>query len=234
MNRVLAVAVVAAVSGFVSAAIAADARPAPLPGQSSSFVAQPCPSGLQRLLPGQYHLCMATNAFWQGQQAQAMDELHEAAGWGSKRAQLALGVAYFNGDRVAADRALGLAWLTVAAERHTPGFDALVASARQHASPAEREQADHLVVGLRATYADDVALAKARLRFTRESAPWRNNGAFNNANLYLAGVSNIYNDYEISDISPSLGAMSFGHTELFPLMREDQMPRWVAPATGML
>jgi len=127
-----------------------------------------CDPLLARALPGEFDFCLARNRWNQGQHAQAVEFLELAAGWGNKGAQAALGVAYFNGDGVARDRPLGLAWLGLAAERQAPTASGLFASARGKVDAAEFARADMLYQQMRGKYADDVAAARADRRYRRE------------------------------------------------------------------
>jgi len=159
-----------------SGAFAAD-RPQALPGEEGARAAapMPCPQGLERYLPGDYYFCRAAQHFWSGYQEMAISALKEAGRWGSKPAQYALGVMYFNGDRVPANRPLGLAWLALSAERHTPVYEATFVSAYGKTGAAERAQANAYWNSMKPTYADEVAAARAKLRFDREFAKIKGN-----------------------------------------------------------
>jgi TPR repeat protein len=157
---------------FAGQAAVAEDRPMPLPGKDGAVAASPlpCPGGLERYLPGDYYFCRAAQHFWSGYQGLAIEALKEAARWGSKPAQYALGVMYFNGDRVPPNRPLGLAWLALSAERHTPVYESTFVSAYGKLSAAERARANAYWNDMKPTYADAVAAARAKLRFEREFA----------------------------------------------------------------
>ena len=128
--------------------------------------ADTCVPALEKLLPGEYHYCVAVHDWQRGANQSGFSEAKYAAGWGEKRAQFALGVDYFNGRRgVAADKVQGLAWLTLAAERKDPYYVSILASARAQSTPEERQQADALVARMLPDYGDANVAAYAERRF---------------------------------------------------------------------
>jgi len=135
--------------------------------ESPSDSVMHCSEFMYRILPGDFNFCVARKLWMNGKTAQAEEYLKLAAGWGSKAAQQALGVAYFNGDGLRKNRALGLAWLELSAERADPTAQALYESALRSASGSEREQAQAEFVSLRSVYADDVAAQRADVRYRR-------------------------------------------------------------------
>lgn len=204
-------------SGVGMAAMAAE-EPTPLPGQEKAAARdqQPCPQGLERMLPGNYYFCEGVRSFWDGNRNAAIYNLQEAASWGSKRAQYALGVAYFNGDQLPKNRPLGLAWLTLAAERKTPIYAATQRSAIEHSTEAERQQGWQEMQKLKVKYADAVALERAKTRLHRELRHL-SAGSTGNTYTYYANVWNIYADYDNSDLVAELGPQDFGHALPFPI-----------------
>lgn len=171
---------------FAASGVFAGDRPKALPGEEGARAAapMPCPQGLERYLPGDYYFCRAAQHFWSGYQEMAISALKEAARWGSKPAQYALGVMYFNGDRVPANRPLGLAWLALSAERHTPVYEATFVSAYGKTGAAERAQANAYWNSMKPTYADAVAAARAKLRFDREFVKIKGNDS-----IYIDGLA---------------------------------------------
>ena len=145
-------------------------RPQPLPDQKDVVADSllPCAGGLERFLPGDYYFCSAARSYWSGNLGQARESLKSAAEWASKPAQYALGLMYFNGDRTAKNRPLGLAWLAIAAERHDPSYEPAFISAYGQASPEELAQANAYWKQMKETYADSVAGPRAEKRFDRE------------------------------------------------------------------
>ena len=160
------------------AAIAQEAGPTQATGGANPAATRNCDPLLARTMPGSFNFCVAANDWKQGRRDRALELLELSAGWDDKAAQMALGVAYFNGDGVAQDRALGLAWLGLAAERHDPKATALFASARSKVDSAEFARADGLYQQMLGRYADQVAAARADLRFIRETKALRGDAAY--------------------------------------------------------
>ncbi len=127
-----------------------------------------CARGLERFLPGSYYYCVGRRELAKGRSAASANALEQAARWASKQAQFLLGVGYFKGDFVPLDRARGLAWLTLAAERGDAVYRAVLSSAREHASPEERLQAEHLLLAMTPAYGDEMAARRAERRYQRE------------------------------------------------------------------
>ena len=126
-----------------------------------------CGELMFRVLPGEFNFCLAKRYWLEGKYQQAEEMFRLSAGWGNKFAQRALGTAYFNGDHVAQDRPLGLAWLALAAERKEPDAEALYQSALSKVSPAEKERAMLLQQQLQPRYGDAFAALRADRRLNR-------------------------------------------------------------------
>ena len=125
---------------------------------------------ISRYLPGVANFQKGLDLYKKGQASAAIDAWQTAASWAMKDAQYNLGLAYFKGNGVAADRPRGLAWLALAAERKNPRLQASLATAWDSASDAEHQQANAIWRDLRKEYGDDVALPKAKKRFDAEVA----------------------------------------------------------------
>lgn len=152
-----------------------------------------CNDALYRFLPGAVNYCLGVRALARGHHASARQLLRLAAGWGDKRAQYLLGILYFNGEHVPADRPLGLAWLALAAERNVPLYRATYGSALHESSAAEHRQAQAELERLLPVYADAVATARAEKHFQRQVAlldAWGAPGA----TLCMAGLTGGYLD----------------------------------------
>src|SRR4051812_39067026 len=113
---------------------------------------------IARYLPGVSFFQKGLEAYRKGQSAAAIDAWQSSAGWAMKDAQYNLGLAYFKGTGVAADRPRGLAWLALAAERKNPTMQASLAAAWDGATDAEHQQANAIWRDLKKQYGDDVAL----------------------------------------------------------------------------
>ncbi|WP_130619666.1 SEL1-like repeat protein [Dyella amyloliquefaciens] len=127
-----------------------------------------CARGLERFLPGSYYYCVGRRELAKGHAAASANALEQAARWASKQAQFLLGVGYYKGDFVPLDRARGLAWLTLAAERGDVVYLAVLNSARGHALPEELRKAEQLLQDMKMTYGDEVAARRAERRYRRE------------------------------------------------------------------
>jgi TPR repeat protein len=125
---------------------------------------------IARYLPGVANYRKGLDLYKKGQPSAAIEAWEVSSGWAMKDAQYSLGLAYFKGDGIAADRPRGLAWLALAAERKNPRLQASLAAAWDSASEAEHQQANAIWRDLRKDYGDDVALPKARKRFEAEVA----------------------------------------------------------------
>jgi hypothetical protein len=166
-------------------------RPQPLPGHEAevSNALLPCPDGLERFLPGEYYFCDAARDYWTGDMDRAVQVLGYSAEWANKPAQYALGVMYFNGDRIPVNRPLGIAWLAIAAERHDPQYEAVFVSAYRSATAQEREQANTYWRSMKPVYSDKVAAVRAIKRFNREITPIYNMVATNGGRVYISGLT---------------------------------------------
>lgn len=155
----------------VALATLVAASPAPVFAQVMFFdSAQPIKleEEIARYLPGVSFFQKGLDAYRKGQTAAAIDAWQSSANWAMKDAQYNLGLAYFKGTGVAADRPRGLAWLALAAERKNPTMQASLAAAWDSASDAEHQQANAIWRDLKKQYGDDVALPKAKKRFETE------------------------------------------------------------------
>jgi len=190
------------------AVLATAVQAADTTAPSASFVrtqTDPCPNGLERFLPGDYYFCAATQAYWKGRPEDASRLLADAARWGNKTAQYALGVMYFNGDGAPVNRPLGLAWLALSAERHDPRNEQLFVSAYNSASPAERDQANTLWHSMKPQFADETAARRALAQFHRAMRPV-STGTDINGSIFIDGVT--ASSY-IEGVRPN---MSFNYT----------------------
>ena len=165
-------------------AVAASGLLALLPGpahaQSLAFEDIPrivCAEGIEPYLPGDYYFCAANKALQAGDPRKAVAMYRESARWGDKRAMFNLGLLLVRGESVAKDEAQGLAWLALAAERPRDALHReVLAGAWQAASPETRARADALWNGMKAEYADRVALARALERYERATMHLRREG----------------------------------------------------------
>jgi hypothetical protein len=147
-----------------------------------------------KLLPGEFNYCLGRRHWENGHFQQAVELLELAASWGSKPAQRLLGVAYFKGEGVAKDRVLGLAWLSLAAERKDRFSLQLYEAAMRTASDVEQRQLQARLAILKPRYADDVTIPRAARRFKRALAQLRSNLAYG-AGTCVAGLNASAGDF---------------------------------------
>ena len=150
-----------------------------------------CMSGWERFLPGDYYACRARYHLQRQHPHQAIHMLKTAAYWANKDAQHALGLAYINGDipGIAANRALGIAWLALAAERKNADYVRDYSTAVLRSSPGELSDASKLYVKLGKTYGDRVAGKRATDRFVREVKPLDDAAAMGGNTAYISGLT---------------------------------------------
>ena len=147
-----------------------------------------CPPGLERFVPGVYYYCVGARDLARHRDGRAREMLELAAAWGSKPAQLTLGIGYFTGNAVPMNRPLGLAWLGLAAERRDPAYVAIFKSAWDKASPQEQARAEELWRGMRPKYGDDHAARRAERRYQQERQELVRNEVYG-AQVCIAGLT---------------------------------------------
>jgi len=115
--------------------------------------------------PGVYYFDLGVQAFKKGDYRHAIDMYKVAASWAYKPAEYNLGIMYFKGQGIPADRARGAAWMVLAAERGDPEYvkarDLMVTSLGK----AEFTHTDKYWGQLKKTYGDKVALQRARAQW---------------------------------------------------------------------
>jgi TPR repeat protein len=159
---------------------------------------------ISRYLPGVANFQKGLDLYRNGQASAAIDAWQAAASWAMKDAQYNLGLAYFKGNGVAADRPRGLAWLALASERKNPRLQASLAAAWDSASDAEHQQANALWRELRKEYGDDVALPKAKRRFEAEVAQLSSRAGKGGAKM----VSRTMGPMDVSEYREKLDALA--------------------------
>ena len=115
--------------------------------------------------PGVKFFTLGVQAFRKGDFRHAIDMYKVAASWAYKPAEYNLGVMYFKGQEVPVDRARGMAWMVLAAERGDPAYvkarDLMVTVL----SKPEFARTDELWGELQQTYGDKVALRRAKAQW---------------------------------------------------------------------
>ncbi|WP_189439174.1 hypothetical protein [Rhodanobacter panaciterrae] len=129
-----------------------------------------CAIGEEKFLPADYYYCLATQSYGEHHFDRAQKFFATAASWASKPAQYVLGIMAFHGDHQPVNRALALAWLSLAAERPQSKFQNAYTSAYASATPTERQAAERLLASMRPTYADATAASRAERRYAQGMA----------------------------------------------------------------
>jgi TPR repeat protein len=127
-----------------------------------------CPSGLERFVPGSYYYCVGVRDLANNHAQSGADMLKTAAEWGSKPAQYVLGLGYYRGAGLPMDRAQGLAWLALAAERKEQRYVDAWQEALREATPEELARSKVLEETMRPTYGDGRAAKRAERRYRHE------------------------------------------------------------------
>ena len=121
--------------------------------------------------PGETFFYNGVEAESKGDPKLAAGMFRVSASWAYKPAQYNLGVMYFKGDGVAQDKALGMAWLALAAERSEDGaYAAARDAAYADMTTDEFARANVLWREMRKTYGDASALKRARNRWLQSRA----------------------------------------------------------------
>lgn len=152
-------------AAVVHAAPAAQSPANPAPDAQADLSSAKCIIGMEKFLPGEYFYCIGAQNYGLEHFNYSKKFFTEAASWASKPAQFVLGVFAFNGDHQPVDHALGLAWMSLAAERGTPRFTEPLAEYTAKATPEERERSKGIRADLERTYADRVAAPRAEQRY---------------------------------------------------------------------
>lgn len=128
------------------------------PPQASPFAPAYAPP------PRAYFYQLGAQAFAGHDYVHAIEMFKTAASWSSKPAAYSLGVMYFRGDGVVANRSLGTAWMMLAAERGDPGFVAIRDAMASQLSADELSRANEYRDHLQQTFGDQVTLRRANLQ----------------------------------------------------------------------
>jgi hypothetical protein len=134
------------------------------PGPATGNYATPEADGR----PGEYDFQLGVNAYYKQDYAHAIEMYKVAASWAYKPAEFNLGLIYFQGLGVSADKPRGAAWMSLAAER---GDSRKAERARDlmlsQLGKSEVDQAFAIWQQLKPTYGDEVALHRAKMRWAQ-------------------------------------------------------------------
>jgi TPR repeat protein len=144
----------------------------------ADLAATRCTSGEEKFLPADFYYCLATQSYGQKQYGAAKRFFTSAAGWASKPAQYVLGVMALDGDHQRPDRALALAWFSLAAERPDSHFAAAYNELLKQTTPREREDAKNLLAKMQPVYGDATAAKRAQERYESGMASLKNKESY--------------------------------------------------------
>lgn len=140
--------------------------------------------------PGVYYFALAEQAYRKGDYRHAVDMYQVSASWAYKPAEYNLALMYFRGQGVTMDRARGAAWMILAAERGTPQYaharDLMVTALNN----SEFARTDQIWNELKPTYADQVALHRAKARWAQVKASMTGSRVGDGAVHLLVGGGN--------------------------------------------
>lgn len=133
-----------------------------------------CVTGEEKFLPADFYYCLGEQSYGQKQYSAAKRFFTSAASWSSKPAQYVLGVMALNGDHQRPDRALALAWFSLAAERPDSHFAAAYNNLLKQATPREKDDAQALLAKMQPVYGDATAAKRAQERYESGMASLKN------------------------------------------------------------
>jgi Sel1 repeat-containing protein len=120
--------------------------------------------------PGQYYFYKAVDAVKHKQYKFAVDMYETAASWAYKPAAYNLAVMYMKGDGVPVDKPRAMAWAALAAERGDKDYIDARELIYAELTAGEFAQANAIWRDLKKTYADTVALDRAKQRWAQVKA----------------------------------------------------------------
>ena len=139
-------------------------------GSSKACAAGAAASFPSNAIPGIHEFKRAVHALKDSDQKAAIHRLKISASWGEKVAQYDLGLMYWKGQGVSRDRAMAVAWLALADQRHnSTRIDGSLQYAYGKLNVKQRQQADVDFGALVKTYGDKVALRRARMAWRRSA-----------------------------------------------------------------
>jgi len=123
-----------------------------------------------RFFPGHYFEQKAQYYLRKQDYREALRLFELSSYWADKVAQYNVGIMYYSGIGVPAEKARGVAWLGIAAEAHDTLADQALQVAYAELSPEERVQAQAIFEQLDAKYGDEVTLPRALVRYRQDAA----------------------------------------------------------------
>src|SRR4051812_3717493 len=120
--------------------------------------------------PGQYFFYRAVDAMKHKQYKFAVDMYETSASWAYKPAQYNLAVMYMKGEGIAVDKPRAMAWAALAAERGDKDYVDAREVIYADLTTDEFAKANEIWRDLKKTYADDIALDRAKARWAQVKA----------------------------------------------------------------
>lgn len=120
--------------------------------------------------PGQKFYFQAVRALQRKEYKFAIDMYETSASWAYKPAQYNLAIMYLKGEGVPVDRQRAMAWMALAAERNDTQYVEARELLYADLSADEFARANSIWRELKPTYGDDVALARAKMRWAQVRA----------------------------------------------------------------
>lgn len=120
--------------------------------------------------PGQKFYFQAVRALQRKEYKFAVDMYETSASWAYKPAQYNLAIMYLKGEGVPIDRERAMAWMALAAERNDPQYVQARELLYADLSADEFTHANAIWRKLKLTYGDEVALARAKMRWAQVRA----------------------------------------------------------------
>jgi hypothetical protein len=115
--------------------------------------------------PGVKFFDLAVKALRKGDFAHAVEMYKVAASWAYKPAEYNLAVMYYKGQGIPVDRALGAAWIVLAAERKDPYYLKVQNLMVSPLTDAQFAKTNEHWRELKKTYGDEVALPRAKAQW---------------------------------------------------------------------
>jgi hypothetical protein len=120
--------------------------------------------------PGQYFFYRAVDAMKHKQYKFALDMYETSASWAYKPAQYNLAVMYMKGEGIPVDKSRAMAWAALAAERGDQDYVDAREMIYADLTRDEFAKANEIWRDLKKTYADDIALDRAKTRWAQVKA----------------------------------------------------------------
>ena len=120
--------------------------------------------------PGQYFFYRAVDAMKHKQYKFALDMYETSASWAYKPAQYNLAVMYMKGEGIPVDKSRAMAWAALAAERGDQDYVDAREMIYADLTRDEFAKANEIWRDLKKTYADDIALERAKTRWAQVKA----------------------------------------------------------------